>query len=44
MLVCLNFSQQNLCGYENKMYYMCKRERDATIFERIKDWELEKYK
>lgn len=41
MLLCLVQKQQNLCGYENKVYYMCRKERDATIFSRIKTWEQE---
>jgi hypothetical protein len=30
-----------LCGYENKQYYICKRERDAIIFNQIKMWETQ---
>ena len=44
MMMCLSTKQQNLCGYENKQYYMCRRERDALIFSQIKDWELETLK
>jgi hypothetical protein len=40
MMLCLVNNQQNLCGYQNKIYYVCKRERDAQLFTRIHDWEL----
>jgi hypothetical protein len=43
MMACLQNNQSNLCGYENKMYYICKRERDAAIFAKIEEWEKEKY-
>jgi hypothetical protein len=33
-------SQANKCGEVNKLYYMCKRERDAQLFTSIKDWEV----
>lgn len=35
MMLCLVNNQQNLCGYQNKQYYMCKKERDAILFQRI---------
>lgn len=41
MLVCLQHQQENLCGYENKQYYICKRERDAIIFNQIRQWETQ---
>jgi hypothetical protein len=37
-------SQANKCGEFNKTYYMCKRERDAQIFESIRSWEIEHIK
>jgi hypothetical protein len=40
MMLCLVNNQQNLCGYENKQFYMCKRERDAAVFARIREWDL----
>lgn len=40
MMLCLVNNQQNLCGYQNKMYYICKKERDAIIFSRIQSWEV----
>lgn len=40
MLQCLMGSQANKCGEVNKLYYMCKRERDAQLFTSIKDWEV----
>lgn len=43
MMLCLVNNQQNLCGYENKQYYMCKKERDATLFTRIRDWETAQF-
>ena len=44
MLHCVSGRQQNLCGYENKQYYMCRRERDAAIFSKIKEWEVTEVK
>jgi hypothetical protein len=41
MLWCHSRKQQNLCGYENKYFYICKRERDAILFTRIQEWETE---
>lgn len=43
MLHCLTASQANLCGDFSKMYYVCKRERDAQIYQSIKEWELEHF-
>lgn len=40
MVHCLTESQPNLCGELNKMYYTCRRERDAQIYSSIKDWEV----
>jgi hypothetical protein len=40
MMLCLVNNQQNLCGYQNKMYYICKKERDAILFSRIQTWEV----
>jgi len=39
MMICLQHQQENLCGYENKQYYICKKERDSIIFQKIKHWE-----
>lgn len=44
MLHCLMASQANKCGEFNKHYYICKRERDAQLFQSIKDWEIENFK
>lgn len=41
MLLCHLNNTTNLCGDENKKYYMCKRERDAVLFSRVKSWEIE---
>ena len=41
MLLCHLNNTTNLCGDENKYYYMCKRERDALLFTKIKLWETE---
>ena len=41
MMVCLQHQQENLSGYENKQYYICRKERDAIMFQRIKQWETE---
>jgi hypothetical protein len=41
MMVCLQHQQENLCGYENKQYYICRKERDAIMFQRIKQWETQ---
>ena len=29
MMICVMNSQANMCGPENKVFYMCRRERDA---------------
>lgn len=36
MLLCTMNSSTNLCGSQNKNYYMCRRERDAQLFSAIK--------
>ena len=40
MMLCLVNNQQNLCGYQTKIYYICKKERDAKLFTQIQHWEL----
>ena len=44
MVHCLTNSQANLCGELNKMYYACRRERDAQIYSSIKQWEIGHFK
>ena len=39
MIHCTVTSQANKCGEFNKLYYQCKRERDAQLFQTIKTWE-----
>ncbi|CDW78419.1 UNKNOWN [Stylonychia lemnae] len=41
MSLCVFQNQSNLCGQENRVYYNCRKERDAQIFTRIKEWEIE---
>ena len=36
-------SAENLCGDHAKLFYMCKRERDAQLFEAVKNWEKEEF-
>ena len=43
MLRCLMGSQANKCGEVNKLYYYCKRERDAQLFRSIQDWEVQEF-
>ena len=42
MMLCMADKQSNMCGWENKQYYMCRKERDAQIFKSIEQWEIEK--
>ena len=41
LLLCAMNSAENMCGSEAKLYYMCRRERDAQIYSAIKNWEIE---
>ena len=41
LLLCAMNSAENLCGSQAKLYYMCRRERDAQIFSAIRSWETE---
>jgi hypothetical protein len=43
MLICHSRKATNLCGYENKVFYICKRERDSVLFSRIKEWESDQF-
>ena len=43
LLVCTMNSAENLCGDLAKLFYMCKRERDAQLFEAVKSWEMEEF-
>lgn len=42
-LSCLMKAPANQCGVYNKAFYVCRKERDALLFQSIKDWEAEKY-
>ena len=41
--MCTMNSAENLCGDHAKLFYMCKRERDAQLFEAVKNWEKEEF-
>ena len=42
MLNCLNFEKSTMCGHLTKSFHECRRDRDAIIFDSIKEWEIEK--